>query len=741
MGMLDGIVTVVLYACYGVYVAMGLCMLVVGAVYMGDAGAVGTTGIWLCGAGFIMLVIGGLAIWANMKESWCILMVIELINVALFLMLYIVIVVAIMMATGTTDPIRRTTSEGWPDIKATLTLPGTDGTSDGIYCETQPVSSACGMYYAAAKSATSTCKMGREDPDVRAGLLNCTAILDYDKGGINTGGCSVMAQVCSQCEMACMEQQILDVKDAILPMSIVVFCVMGYLFVVTCINTIMSHHEELGEGGWGMLGLVMNGILALCSFILIVIGCIGAYNADDAGGDIPATMIVTILTGFALFFVSILVIVAVKVMNNTFMLRVGTGLMVFMCIFLTLMGLLLGISSGAVMEDMDYYYEVNYPKLRAGLEKADNSYCQMTKTQCIDLTIDDKPCPVLDSDGVEVEKVSRIRRKEVWAAQHAEAAKSAQVSIVGADAWLSPCKTTGICIYCDEFIQRVQTKFIGVYDKRVNSTLGRGHIEGEACYVSDSKTGCVEAAPLIDFKTSLSWDPKTKPSYKAPSPAGPLQTARALADALDNYTKAANKASPVGTYSAHRRMTNMMGKCELAIGDYVADKDMCPDPPKDATSFNADCLECSSAVGNKFNFVSDKSGKDYMKCANFVYGHVTVDCQATTTGTATCQEQFYGNTRAAGAGQVTKADALKHTTRFVNAALADDSRSQFCGYSDRACKAKIRDAIESSMATMGTFGAIFLVFFLAILFFTMKAISIFKGGDEDDVEVAETDDE
>ena len=45
------------------------------------------------------------------------------------------------------------------------------------------------------------------------------------------------------------------------------------------------------------------------------------------------------------------------------------------------------------------------------------------------------------------------------------------------------------------------------------------------------------------------------------------------------------------------------------------------------------------------------------------------------------------------------------------------------------------------MTTMGIFGAIFLVFFLAILFFTMKAISIFKEGGEDDVEVADTDDE
>jgi hypothetical protein len=85
MGAFDSIITLLLYACYGVYVVMGLCLLILGIVYMGDAGAIGTTGIWLCIVGFVMLIIGGIAIFANLKGIWFLLLIIELINVVLFL--------------------------------------------------------------------------------------------------------------------------------------------------------------------------------------------------------------------------------------------------------------------------------------------------------------------------------------------------------------------------------------------------------------------------------------------------------------------------------------------------------------------------------------------------------------------------------------------------------------------------------------------------------------------------------
>ena len=85
MGALDAVIQLLLFVCFGVYVFMGLVFLIMGAIYSSDEGAVGSTGIYLIVLGLIMLLIGGVAVFANLKKIWLILFVIELINVALFL--------------------------------------------------------------------------------------------------------------------------------------------------------------------------------------------------------------------------------------------------------------------------------------------------------------------------------------------------------------------------------------------------------------------------------------------------------------------------------------------------------------------------------------------------------------------------------------------------------------------------------------------------------------------------------
>ena len=64
---------------------MGFMFLVMGIAYSSDEGAVGSTGIYLILLGLLMLIIGGIAIFANLKKIWLIMFVVELINVALFL--------------------------------------------------------------------------------------------------------------------------------------------------------------------------------------------------------------------------------------------------------------------------------------------------------------------------------------------------------------------------------------------------------------------------------------------------------------------------------------------------------------------------------------------------------------------------------------------------------------------------------------------------------------------------------
>ena len=85
MGVLDSVIQLLLFVCFGVYLFMGLVLFIMGIVYTLDDAAVGSTGIYLIFIGLIMLVIGGIAIFANLKQIWLILFIIELVNVALFL--------------------------------------------------------------------------------------------------------------------------------------------------------------------------------------------------------------------------------------------------------------------------------------------------------------------------------------------------------------------------------------------------------------------------------------------------------------------------------------------------------------------------------------------------------------------------------------------------------------------------------------------------------------------------------
>ena len=145
MGLLDGAIQPILYACYAVYVLMGIALLTMGAVYMGETGATGSTGgslLFLGGcplstlaspaphrrapqdacsecvcvrpthrrpgrpiaralltleppppAGIVMLILGALAIFANYGNNWMILSVIMVISLGLFLFLTATIVV------------------------------------------------------------------------------------------------------------------------------------------------------------------------------------------------------------------------------------------------------------------------------------------------------------------------------------------------------------------------------------------------------------------------------------------------------------------------------------------------------------------------------------------------------------------------------------------------------------------------------------------------------------------------
>ena len=92
------------------------------------------------------------------------------------------------------------------------------------------------------------------------------------------------------------------------------------------------------EGVPQMVGFVLNGILLALSFVLMVMGGVGAWKADDAcpkaaDGCIPTSMILLTLIGAGLLVISGVVLVGVQT-GNGMLIQVMTIIMIFMAIFM-----------------------------------------------------------------------------------------------------------------------------------------------------------------------------------------------------------------------------------------------------------------------------------------------------------------------------------------------------------------------------------------------------------------------
>ena len=401
----DALINIFLLGAFGVYATMGLVFFITGVVYMGDAGAIGSTGLYLLVVGAIMLVIGGIALWAARGKHWLVLFFIELFNVALFVFLYVLVVVVIMMAMGVTDPVRRVTTEGWDDIIPSLTLPGSNPDGDGAaasgtYCQMQSAGTACTIYYEGTDGApfdlVSPCSFGTGYTAMEV-LNNCSLLGDLPAHApaSDVSHCTGWSLRCGLCRAACMEAQIEDVKDMLLPASVFVLGLMCYLVIVIVWNNIMIADDwSPGEDHVPCrhaLGYALNGGLLGLSLFMLVFAGVGAAKAADAcpGGTdcTPQSIYFIVAIALALLVLSGVMLWAIHVTNNMIM-GLVTVVMVFMAVALVLAAIILGMSTGVVMDDMEYYYTTQYPKLRSALEKADNSFCRMSQTECTTMVTD-----------------------------------------------------------------------------------------------------------------------------------------------------------------------------------------------------------------------------------------------------------------------------------------------------------------------------------------------------------------
>lgn len=434
--------------------------------------------------------------------------------------LYCFIVIVLLMASGTTDPVTDATEETWDITKPTLTIPGSDPDGDAVftYCQTQGGAScggAGGFYENAIKTATCQMAPGYSQKEV---LDNCTILFDDPAQGMGSASknadCDTYYGLCVACDVGCKQAQIQDVKDNLEPASLFVLLMIGYLTITIVWNTVMLENEGLG-GVPQMVGYVLNGVLLALSFFLFAMSAIGAWKASDAcpkaaDGCVPTSMTILVLIGFGTFVVAGIAVFGVHT-ENSICVTIATIIMVFLAIFMVMFGLIIGMSTGVVMEDAEYYYDTNYPKLRSALEKADNSYCQMSKTQCVDMIktgasqtvqTDDYKEDVLDDD----DNVVTCMFQDVWPHMYAEASTAAlETDAVGArknPTWLDDCATTGICIYCNNLFENTP----GVQYYAYNNLAGASNpnnVAGADCSNDRSNANCVQKAPNFIWNQGL----------------------------------------------------------------------------------------------------------------------------------------------------------------------------------------------------------------------------------------------
>ena len=226
-GAFDAIVQLLLFACFALYVALGLGFVIMGGIYLNEVGEAADTALVLLIVGLMMLVIGGVAIFGNMKKGMLgalILFIVEIINMVLFLVLYIFIIAAVMILLGIDDPIRKGTTDTWELQRPELEAQG--------YCKTTGLN--CDRQEQLLAAMPTDCQL--TPVEVSAATMNCTIYAEYRYDATNTynggsvddlawmnkyGSCGTyLTDVCRACDKECMEKAISTVKEYLVPAAV-----------------------------------------------------------------------------------------------------------------------------------------------------------------------------------------------------------------------------------------------------------------------------------------------------------------------------------------------------------------------------------------------------------------------------------------------------------------------------------------------------------------------------------------
>ena len=120
------LIQLILFIMYGAYIVLGLALMGMGIYYKTQVeGANDFVAIVCIAGGFFMLVVGGLAIFANLKSNAILMLPVLLIDLLLFVFLLAAMMIGMALATGVSDPVAQAVHTAYCD----------DPAEGGAYCK------------------------------------------------------------------------------------------------------------------------------------------------------------------------------------------------------------------------------------------------------------------------------------------------------------------------------------------------------------------------------------------------------------------------------------------------------------------------------------------------------------------------------------------------------------------------------------------------------------------------------
>jgi hypothetical protein len=307
-------------------------------------------------------IVGALGTW---KRLMPLMAATEISLVVLFIGLYVVVIIALMMASGTTSPVDSAVNQAWDRGLRRDVL---ENDADRWCEKNTAIVGSCSAFYKESTAAS------RRRKGYGAATCNMTVsemALDCNAGET---GCQVGSSGCLNCDLECKNALKADMRTLVDPASIVIFILVAIVMVNVCLINVLLGQQvraaNLVKAGYIMNGAVMF-VSVLCSIIFTVV--VLQMNSECPRDQDCTSW--TIMGAFTIV-LSLLGCAAVTILglwrDNMLFLR-GGGLAFIIFGFLLLLVAIIMAMAGSVIKDLGSYYNDNWVDIRAELDQSD--YC------------------------------------------------------------------------------------------------------------------------------------------------------------------------------------------------------------------------------------------------------------------------------------------------------------------------------------------------------------------------------